>query len=257
MLFRRFIAAAVFCFVASAGKGQTHPKNTGAPVPVRDVDPLALDVLKAVAQPTQQAQTLRFKAMVSEEQIASNGQLVTFFHTVDVALRRPDKIHLVVRGLGQPVEVFGQSGSLTLYSPETKLSATLPAKATIDQSMAALHERGIDLPLGPFLRDDFYDIAAANVLTGYVIGRVSVFGEDVHQLAFTAPDTDWQLWVTGEPNPRFVRVEIINKNLEGHPRTIIQFLDWEFSPHLTANEFTFNMPADGKQIEVLSAVGGK
>jgi len=40
----------------------------------KDVDPLALDVLKAVTQPIEQAQAFSFKALVSEEQLATDGR---------------------------------------------------------------------------------------------------------------------------------------------------------------------------------------
>ena len=89
-----------------------------------------------------------------------------------------------------------------------------------------------------------------------MIGRVKVYDKDVHQLAFTAPDADFQIWVTGGEAPRFVRSEVVNKKLEGKPRTIIQFLDWNLSPTVSADEFTFTKPADAVQISVLPERGG-
>jgi len=233
-------------------KAQTQTKQTA-----KDVDPLALDVLRAVATPLQQAKTFSFKALVGEEELASNGQIVTFFHSVNVTVQRPDKIHLIFRGRGQEVDFYREGTTTTMYSPEPKLYTTMPDKSTIDESLSDLASKGIDMPIGPFLRDDFYDLAAKNVITGYVIGRVKIFDQDVHQLAFTSPDADWQIWVTGGENPRFVRAEIVNKKLEGQPRTIIQFLDWDLNPTIASDEFTFTKPQDAHQIEVMPGLGGK
>ena len=72
-----------------------------------------------------------------------------------------------------------------------------------------------------------------------------------------APDADFQIWVTGEPDARFVRSEVVNKALEGKPRTTIQFLDWDLSPTIPADEFTFTKPADAVQISVMPEPGGK
>ena len=224
----------------------------------KDVDPLALDVLRAVAQPVQQAQTFSFKALVEEEELASNGQIVSFFHTVDVTVQRPDKIRLSFKGRGQQVEFYRENGTITMYAPDAKLYTTMPTKgATIDASLTDLRAKNVDIAIGPFLRSDFYDLVAKAVTTGYVIGRVKVFDKDVHQLAFTAPDADFQIWVTGEPDARFVRSEVVNKALEGKPRTTIQFLDWDLSPTIPADEFTFTKPSDAIQISVLPEPGGQ
>jgi hypothetical protein len=59
-------------------------QNCATPAAVtKDVDPLALDVLRAVAEPVEKAQSFSFKALVGEEELATDGQIVTFFHSVD------------------------------------------------------------------------------------------------------------------------------------------------------------------------------
>lgn len=223
----------------------------------KDVDPLALRVLQAVSQPVEQAQTFKLQALVSEEELATDGQIVTFFHTIDIAVQRPDKVHLIFRGRGQRVDFYAANGMITMYAPDTKLYTTMPSKPTIDGMVANLRAKDVDVPVAPFLMSNFYDTAAKAVKTGYVVGRVKLFDQDVHQLAFTALDADWQLWVTGGDAPRFVRVEIVNKKLEGKPRTDIQFLNWDLNPTFSADEFVFTKPDDAIQIGMLPAPGGK
>ena len=223
----------------------------------KDVDPLALDVLRAVAEPVEKAQAFTFKALISEEEVASNGQIVTFFHTTTVTVQRPDKIHLVFEGRGQRVDFFTANGKTIMYAPDASLYTTVSSKGTIDEIVKDLDARDVDVPIAPFLRSDFYDLAAKMVTTGYVIGRVRLFDQDVHQLAFSSEDADWQLWVTGGEKPRFVRAEVVNKNLEGQPRTIIQFLDWDLNPTLSPTEFTFTKSADAREINMLPVNGGK
>ncbi len=227
-----------------------------ASAPARDVDPLAMRVLKAVADPVQQAQTFSFKALVSEEDLASNGQLITSFHAVDVTVQRPDKIHVIFRGSGQRVDYYSSGGKAYLYAPDAKLYVNLPGKESIDASLDALHAKDIDVPIGPFLRSNFYALAEKMVDTAYVIGRVKIGDQDVHQLAFTGDDADWQLWVVGGDAPRFVRAEIVNKNIEGNPRTTIQFLDWNLTPTVSDDDFTFSKPADAHEIDFIPISGG-
>jgi hypothetical protein len=243
--------------LAAGSFAQDKPGTKSTTTEAKDVDPLALDVLKAVTQPIEQAQAFSFKALISEEQLATNGQIVTFFHTSEIMVRRPDKVHLVFRGAGERVDFYGTNGSITMYAPDTKLYTTVPAKATIDDNLADITAQGIDMPVGPFLSSHLYDLATKNLITAYVIGRVKIYDRDVHQLAFTSSDVDWQLWVTGGEAPRIVRAETLNKKLEGKPRTIVQFLNWNLNPTMSADEFTFMKPADAQKIDMLTPKGGK
>jgi hypothetical protein len=54
-----------------------------------------------------------------------------------------------------------------------------------------------------------------------------------------------------------VRAESISKKVEGKPRTIVQFLDWNLSPTIPADEFNFTKPPDAHQIDMLTPTGGK
>src|ERR1700744_2054727 len=239
--------------IATSKPASTSPQAKA----VKDIDPLAMQVLKAVSDPLQGAQAFQFKALVSEEELATDGQIVTFFHTVNVTVQRPDKIHLVLQGRGQRVDFYTVNGQTTMWSPDARLYSTLPAKSTIDEDGANLTAKGFDMPIAPFVRSDFYKLASKAALTAYVVGRVKIFDVDVHQLVFTADDADYQVWVTGGDAPRFVRTEVVNKKLEGKPRTTIQFLDWDFSPTLDPAEFTFTKPSDAHEISLLPASGGK
>ena len=254
--FRHAVAFLILPFLAVIAPAQEKQTQPAKQAVTKDVDPLAMKVLSAVDQPLQAAQTYTFKALVSEEELATNGQILTFFHTVDVTVQRPDKIHLVFRGRGEEVDFYGSGGNITMYSPDVKLYSTMSGKNTIDATLDDLIAKGADIPIAPFLRSDSYKRAEAHVITAYVIGRVQVFGQEVHQLAFTAADADWQLWVVGGPDPRIVRAEIVNKKLEGKPRTSIQFLDWNLSPTIAADEFTFTKPAGAQEISVM-VEGGK
>jgi hypothetical protein len=254
---RYVVALLSLCTLALCSFGQEKTGTKSKSTEAKDIDPLALDVLKAVTKPIEQAQAFSLKALVSEEQLATNGQIVTFFHTTEITVQRPDKTHLIFKGRGERVDYYGTNGSITMYAPDAKLYATMPAKATIDDNFADITAKGIDMPVGAFLCSNLYEIASKNLITAYVIGRVKIYDQDVHQLAFTSPDVDWQLWVIGGESPRIVRAESVNKKLEGKPRTIVQFLDWNLSPTISPDEFTFTKPPDAHQIGMLMPTGGK
>ena len=68
---RYTVVLLLLCTLALCSFAQDKSGTKSKSAETRDVDPLALDVLKAVTQPIEQAQAFSFKALVSEEQLAT------------------------------------------------------------------------------------------------------------------------------------------------------------------------------------------
>ena len=244
----RILCCAVLLICCASLVAQTDSKKN-------DVDPLALQVLKAVTEPIVQAKAYSFHALVSRETMGSNGQVVTLFHVSSVTLQKPDKIHLTFLGVGKSVELFYTAGQTTLYAPDAKLYTTVTSPATIDAALDGLEKKDIFIPIRNFLASDPYKSLTDDLQSAYIVGRVKLFDQDVHQLAFTEPNAEWQLWVVGGDTPRVVRLEVIDKSKPDKLRTIVQFSDWNFSPDISATTFTFTKPADAKQIDMMPDTG--
>jgi hypothetical protein len=212
---------------------------------------LALQVLKAATEPIHEAHSYSFRALVSTEQMGTNGQMITLFNLSDVTVQRPDKLHLNFIGRGQKVELFYDAGQTILYTPESKLYATISAAKTIDAALSGLEKRDIFIPVRNFLSSDPYVSLTNGLLTGYVIGKVMLFDQPVHQLAFTDSKAEWQLWVVGGEHPEVRRLEVIDKTQQGHPRTVADFLNWNLNASPSADLFTFEKPAGATEIQVL------
>lgn len=217
----------------------------------KDIDPLALKVLKAVTGPIRDAKAFSFRTRAIREYVGSNGQIISYFTTSDVTVERPDKLRIDFKGRGHDVQLYYDAGQLVLYAPGPKLFAMKQSAKTLDGVLQDLEKRNVYLPAKNFLASDPYQTLVADLKTGYVIGKVQMYGQPVHQLAFTEKDAEFQLWVTGEPNPRIQGLEVINMALGHEPRVMIEFSDWNLSPQIQAGTFSFNKPADAKQIDFL------
>ena len=114
-----------------------------------------------------------------------------------------------------------------------------------------LDKRGVYLPAKNLLASDPYQTLVPDIKTGYVIGKVQMHDKPVHQLAFTEKDAEYQLWVTGLPDPRIQGLQVINMALAREPRVMIEFSDWNLNPQIQADTFSFTKPADAKQIDFL------
>jgi len=235
--------------------GQTTVRPKPAPKPTNqpqtDVDPLALKVLKAVTDPIRDAKAFSFKTRVMREYVGSNGQIITYFNTSHITLERPDKLRVDFKGRGQDVQLFYNSGQAVLYAPGPKLYTMFTTAKTIDGVLDELEKRHLYMPVKNLLWSDPYKSLAPDLKTRYVIGKVQMFDMPVHQLAFTEKDAEWQLWVTGEPDPRIKGLEVINMALGREPRVIVEFSDWNLNPDITPETFSFNKPEGAKQIDFL------
>ena len=250
--FCAFVFAGLWLLTSNAQQPGT-PESSAA----KDIDPLSLQVLKAATDPLKGAKTFSFRALVSRETLGSNGQIVTLFHLSEVTVQRPDKLRLNFHGRGKDVQLYYNAGNAVLYTPEEKLFALVPAAKTIDATLETLEKKNVFLPIRNFLSSDPYQSLSDDLMTGYVVGQVMLFDEPVYQLAFTEPDAEWQLWVIGGEHPRVRRLQVVDKSKPGHPRMVVDFLDWNLQAQPSADLFTFAKPSDAKQIELLKEVTGK
>jgi hypothetical protein len=230
----------------------TQEKPSTAPDEQTDVDSLALKVLKAVTDPIRNAKTYSFKTRAMREELGTNDQVVTYFTTAEFIVERPNKLRVNFSGRGRDVQLFYDGKRAVLYSPGTKLYTTRTAAKTLDAALDGLEKRGLRLPVKNFLESDPYQSLAPDLLTGYVIGRVDVFGKQLHQLAFTEPTAEWQLWVTGGQNPRVEKLLVIDKEQPREQRILIEFHDWQFNAPVSAETFSFTPPPGAKEIQMLN-----
>src|SRR5215467_5894182 len=80
---------------------QTRQKPGANTPDKKDIDPLALKVLKAVTDPIKNAKAFSFHTRAIREYLGSNGQIITYFTTSDVTVGRPDKLRVDFKGRGR------------------------------------------------------------------------------------------------------------------------------------------------------------
>jgi len=250
---RRQYALLALLFIGPIVSLQDNSAGQSEKSEAKDIDPLALQVLKAATDPIRDAKTYSFRALVGTEQLGTNGQVITLFHITDATVQRPDKLYLDFQGQGQEVQFYYNAGLAALYTPSEKLYSSLPAEATIDAELEDLAKRRVPFPVKNFLQSDPYKSLTQNLKTAYVIGMVKIIDQPVHHLAFTEPDAEWQLWVIGGDNPRVRRLQVIDGSETYQPRLTIDFLDWNLKATPAADLFTFTKPADAHEVPLLGA----
>jgi len=227
--------------------------QTAAPAKAAtDLDPLALQVLKAVVDPIRNAKSFSFRILAARDWLGTNDQIITKFSASEFTVERPDKLHIKFRSQGEPVELFFDgTGQTELYSPSVKLYSTISTPKSIDGMLDEAAKKGIFIAVRNFLESDPYKSLTDGLMTAYVVGRTTIFDQEVHHLAFTEPGAEWQLWVVGGDKPSIRRLEVINKDKPHNPRIVVDFLDWDLNASPTDDMFVFHKPEDAHEIEML------
>lgn len=202
-----------------------------------------MNALKAMSNRLRDAASFSFTAQIMREEPGTNGQMLDFFKNIRVQVQRPNKMRLQVASDTSDVNLWYDGKNVTLMPASAKIYTTMPADATLDATLTMLKSKmQAHTPLHPFLASDPYSLLSEGLQSANEVGVVNDGNEQFLHLAFTEPDADWQLWLSG-PNlilPR--RMAIIYKNVEGQPRVTIDFSNWNLNAEIPSDAFVFLKP---------------
>lgn len=135
------------------------------------------------------------------------------------------------------IETSGDFGSLV----ETLIDSydfTLPLSDVFDQSGAA---EGL-----------------AQASDAVYVGEVLFGGVAAHHLAFRRYEADWELFISADPaQPVPLMMTGSNPYVQGWPKFQAIFYDWNFSPDITSDSFSFAEPEGFERIELPSVEGAE
>ena len=216
---------------------------TQQPASSNNLEPIAMQSLKAMSDQLRAATSFSFTARIMREEPGTNGQMLDFFRTIRVQVQRPNKMRLMVASDSSTNQVWYDGQNLTMMPESAKFYTIIPAPPTLDATLAMMKDKmRAHMPLLPFLRTDLYSIASDRLQSANEVGTENIGNRQFLHLAFTEPDADWQLWLGG-PNqilPR--RLAIIYKMIPNQPRLVIEFSNWNLNAEIPADAFVFSKP---------------
>ncbi len=221
------------------------------------VDPQAERLLQTATTYLADQKRFSVEARGTIEVVLDSGQKIQFDHTAILSMQRPDK--LLAERHGELVDqIFYYDGkSLTLYNPDEKYYATLPAPDTLEKMLDfAREELDIVAPAGDLLYSDAFELLMQEVTSGFVVGKSVLDGVPCIHLAFRAPHIDWQIWIQQGDQPLPRKFVITSTDVAGAPQFMVVMRQWNIAPDFADKVFQFTPPADTKQIEFLPAQAG-
>lgn len=221
-----------------------------APILTEEASKALIDMGKSLL-----SQQFTFKVQTIRIYPGPEGETLHIVHTIDVKVRRPDRMQASVNGDDNPVKLFYDGTSLYLTNVAANKYAVVPVPNTIQKMLeTAMGKLHIDFPLADFLTDAPNKAFLTGVTSGKVINTVNIDGTPCKHLYFEQPPgITLELWV--EDNERALprRLIVTYTDLPESPSFIAMFSDWNLSPNLTDADFQFTPPAGATKIELPTA----
>jgi hypothetical protein len=211
-----------------------------------DVDPRAVEALKAMSTYLQTLQTFRLVSEGSLDVITVQDQKVQLDMVTTYQVRRPGGIRIDWVSDQKNRQFYYDGSKFTLVAPTLNYYATTDAPATNREFLDALYEKtGIELPLTDLFRwadaDHADDIAL--LTSAFSVGTATLDGVKTDHWAYRTDDYDWELWMEqgDKPLPRkFVLIDRTDPTLPAFTAR----LTWQVNPTLDPAAFTYVPAAD-------------
>ncbi|GEP05341.1 DUF2092 domain-containing protein [Methylobacterium oxalidis] len=232
------LAALVLPLSAPAAETAAQPASPPAQA-APSVEPAALALLKATGAALAAARSLSFTALAVHDVPSAEGQSVFYVGRSRVELRRPDRLRVVTDGDGPSRELILDGRSLTLFRPEARTVATMPAPASLDAALRAeVAAAGETQAFADVLLANPAQALTEGLTRAFVVGRSRlVGGVETDVVAFADRDAQAQIWIGVQDRlPR--QLWVTETGAPGRPRDAVTFSDWVVDPPLEDRVFS-------------------
>lgn len=224
---------------AKAAKSTQAAKKPAAPKYKLELEPRAMELLRATSARLAGAKSMTFTATVSYEFPSKLGPPIVYTSRYDVAMQRPDKLKIVMPGDGPASEFYYDGKAMMAYAPAENLVAVADAPPTIDAAlMKAYNTAAIFFPFTDLLVADPYAALTDGAILAFYIGPSAVGGGvKTEMVAWANKDVFLQIWIgAADQLPRRVRAIYAADPLQ--LRNELELSNWQIDPTIAPDTFT-------------------
>ena len=215
------------------------------------VDPRADELLKRMGDYLGEARFFSVSTEIWQDVQLSSGQRVQAGRSVELKVRRPDRLRAEVHSTRRNHELIYDGSAITLFNRNQNFYGTVQTSGSLDKVMDVACERfGITMPLEDFIRSDPHKDFLQKVTIGNDIGPVNVMGVACEHLAFSQDNIDWQVWIENGVRPVPRKFVITYKDEPDSPQFTAIFSNWDFETKLPDFVFKFEPPEGASKIKV-------
>jgi hypothetical protein len=218
---------------------QPRPPSEPPPPEHPAIEPVALEMLKAMSQRLAAAKSMSFTAVTTYEAPARDGQPLYYATLSQVSLQRPNKLRVITPGDGPPSDFYYDGKTMMAYSPGADLVAVTDAPQTIEATMKVAYDKAaIYFPFAEVIVADPYKNLSEGLSSAFVIGQSHVIGETVTDIvAIANANVQAEIWIgVADGLPRMARA--VYPKDPNQSRYEIQFSDWHLNQPMKDADFT-------------------
>ena len=243
---------AVAIVVAAALAHGAEPAVGSSPVAAANasqLEPKALELLKAACDRLAAAKSMTFTAIVSYEAPSRLGPPLVYSTRSDVTVQRPNKLRVLTLGDGPASEFYYDGKTMTAFAPAENLAATEPAPATIEAALeAAFKDAAIYYPFSDVVVADPYKDLSDGLRVAFYIGQSNVVGGvTTDMVAFGNDAVFAQIWIgAADRLPRKLRAVYLND--PSQMRHDMDLMNWKLDPKVASDAFATPKAASARRI---------
>ena len=221
-----------------------------APAPPLELEPKAIEILRATSNKLATAQTLSFTAIETFESLSRQGVPLVYGNKFETVLQRPNKLRVLLEGDGPASEFYYDGKIVMAYAPAENLVAVADAPSTIDKTLEAVfHSAGIYFPFTDIIVTDPYGDMAPGLKHAYYVGQSQIVaGMTTDIVAFAGDGIFAEMWVGAEDKlPRVIHAIYLDD--PDHLRHNLMLSDWKLDSTVSDDFFTTSRASTAKRIE--------
>jgi hypothetical protein len=247
---------AVTCVLTSQASASPPPQAAtapGTPQNAPQLEPKAIEVLKAACAKLAAAHSMSFTALVTYESPSRLGFPLAYGTKSDVLFQRPNKLRVLTPGDGPASEFYYDGKTMMAFSPAENLVAVADAPPTVDEMLeTAYHSAAIYYPFDDLIVSDPYKDIAQDLRIAFYIGQSKIVGGTTTDVvAYDTGGVFIQAWIGAEDKlPRVLRAIYVDDPLQIRHNLVIT--NWQLDPAIPADSFSTNKASDAKHIPFAS-----
>ena len=193
-----------------------------------------------------------FKAETYNDRVYAGGRKLQYVMDMEAFFRRPDKFRINGSGDRENKELIFDGKNLTLYDKNMNHYGVIEAPGDMDAALDKAHkEYGLRVGLAELGANRCCEHVNQDLTNALYVGPSKVRGVLCHHLAFDKKNVHFQLWVEAGDKPLLRKVVVTQKKLPYAPQWTAFISDWNFTPQLADNLFTFTPPEGAQKIKFI------
>jgi hypothetical protein len=210
--------------------------------------PDVIAALQKMGTQLRNLQAFAVKAQTTTDDALASGQKIQYSSVVNLKVRRPDRLRVDVAGDRRNERMYYDGKTFTAFSERQGYYAQFDAPPTLNELKPVLEKRyGIDMPLADLFYWGTEQDATSAIKSGTLVGTSVVNGVSCDHYAIHQADIDWEIWIEQGAHP-LPRKMVITTTTERVLPQHTMVLDWDLSPRLTDDLFTFSPSPNAHRI---------